>query len=180
MPGRHSTDGLDMEKWLSVPVPGDFLSLSQPGPPQINRCHPKMMTPLNWSCSTPPDLSSLKTCLEEVETSHFSTASFSLGQLFLPETLSEVDWDNKRASLERPAPEESFGLSLPKCFHQDGKADRAWGEILSQQLHPSEARPEISLIPTQASSPSHGCRDPTPPTPNISCEFRPPSTKQTG
>lgn len=77
-----------MEKWLPVAVPGDFLSLSQPGPSQINRCHPKTMTPLSWSCFTPPDPSSLKTCLEEVETSRFSTATFSLGQLFLPGALS--------------------------------------------------------------------------------------------
>lgn len=182
VPGGHRTDGLAMEKWLPVAVPGDFLSLSQPGPSQINRCHPKTMTPLSWSCSTPPDPSSLKTCLEEVETSRFSTATFSLGQLFLPGALSEVDWHNKTApsSLGRAAPEESFSPSLPKCFHQDGKTQRAWGEILSQQPRPSEASPEAPLIPSQPAAPAVAAGTLRPPHQTFRASSGPPSTERTG
>lgn len=146
--------------------------MSQPGPSQTN--HPQMMTPLSWSCFTPPDLFSLKTCLQEVETSHFSTATFSSGSFSFLKLSLKLPGTTK-AFLERSAPEEPFGLSLPKCFHQDGKTERPWGQILSQQPHPPEARPETALVPIQASSPSHGCRDPhtpLPPPPNISSEFR--------
>lgn len=55
---------------------GTYCSSFQPGTSQANHFHQKMMAHLNWSCSTPPHLSSLKTPLEVVEMSHFSRHIF--------------------------------------------------------------------------------------------------------
>lgn len=137
------------------------------------------MAHLNWSCSTPPDLSSLKTCLELVETSPFSTDTFFLGQLFPPETHSEVDWHNKMASEVSSSKIVIWPLTSQKL-------PSGWENCESLGRNPfsetSAIRDQASYFPYSPSKPAaQGMAARTLcPTRQIFCGISgPPSTKQT-